>query len=159
VATLGDVAKLVRSKNAGRFWLTIDIMFGDVEAYRRARDADIAQPRRHCPPLQPQAGRLHRRQSRRCPSDQSELYKGDQLPMGPMHRTRQHLVEQQANRHYRIEDGPLGVAADVVALAHSALAENREQGTGVILHIEASLGYCRPCRRSESPPRAAFSKL
>jgi hypothetical protein len=41
MATLGDVAKLVRSKNAGRFWLTIDIMFDDVEAYRRAGDADI----------------------------------------------------------------------------------------------------------------------
>jgi hypothetical protein len=41
VATLGDVAKLVRSKNAGPFWLTIDIMFDDVEAYRRALDADI----------------------------------------------------------------------------------------------------------------------
>jgi hypothetical protein len=41
MATLGDVAKLVRSKNAGPFWLTIDIMFDDVEVYRRARDADI----------------------------------------------------------------------------------------------------------------------
>jgi hypothetical protein len=41
MATLGDVAKLVRSKNAGPFWLTIDIMFDDVEAYRRAGDADI----------------------------------------------------------------------------------------------------------------------
>ena len=27
MATLGDLAKLVRSKNAGPFWLTIDIMF------------------------------------------------------------------------------------------------------------------------------------
>ena len=37
MATLGDLAKLVRSKNAGPFWLTIDIMFDDAEAYRRAR--------------------------------------------------------------------------------------------------------------------------
>jgi len=32
MATLGDLAKLVRSKNAGPFWLTIDIMFDDAEA-------------------------------------------------------------------------------------------------------------------------------
>src|SRR5947209_3491741 len=41
MATLGDLAKLVRSKNAGPFWLTIDIMFDEAEAYRRARDAEI----------------------------------------------------------------------------------------------------------------------
>jgi hypothetical protein len=41
MATLGDLAKLVRSKNAGPFWLTIDIMFDDVDAYRCARDAEI----------------------------------------------------------------------------------------------------------------------
>ena len=29
MATLADLAKLVRSKNAGPFWLTIDIMFDD----------------------------------------------------------------------------------------------------------------------------------
>jgi Domain of unknown function (DUF4387) len=29
MATLGELAKLVRSKNAGPFWLTIDIMFND----------------------------------------------------------------------------------------------------------------------------------
>ena len=40
MATLGDLAKLVRSKNAGP-WLTIDIMFDNAEAYRRARDAEI----------------------------------------------------------------------------------------------------------------------
>jgi Domain of unknown function (DUF4387)/Acyclic terpene utilisation family protein AtuA len=41
MATLGDLAKLVRSKNAGPFWLTIDIMFDDAQAYRRVRDAEI----------------------------------------------------------------------------------------------------------------------
>jgi hypothetical protein len=41
VATLGELARLVRSKNAGPFWLTIDIMFDDAGAYRRARDAEI----------------------------------------------------------------------------------------------------------------------
>src|SRR5690349_6456236 len=33
MATLGELAKLVRSKNAGPFWLTIDIMFEDPDAY------------------------------------------------------------------------------------------------------------------------------
>ena len=45
MATLGDLAKLVRSKNAGPFWLTIDIMFDDADAYRRARDAEIVNLR------------------------------------------------------------------------------------------------------------------
>ena len=40
-ATIGDLAVLVRSKNAGPFWLTIDIMFDDAEKYRRVRDSDI----------------------------------------------------------------------------------------------------------------------
>jgi hypothetical protein len=52
IATLGDLAKLVRSKNAGPFWL-IDIIFDDAEAYRRARDAETRHPRRHRAPLQP----------------------------------------------------------------------------------------------------------
>jgi len=37
----------VRSKNAGPFWLTIDIMFDDAEAYRRARDAEIVNVVNH----------------------------------------------------------------------------------------------------------------
>src|ERR1700751_1798930 len=41
MATLGELAKLVRSKNAGPFWLTIDIMFDDAEKYRRVRDGDV----------------------------------------------------------------------------------------------------------------------
>ena len=41
MATLGELAKLVRSKNAGPFWLTIDIMFDDGDAYCRARDAEV----------------------------------------------------------------------------------------------------------------------
>ena len=41
MATLGDLAVLVRSKNAGPFWLTIDIMFDDPEKYRRVRDSEI----------------------------------------------------------------------------------------------------------------------
>src|SRR5690349_2632700 len=40
-ATIGDLAVLVRSKNAGPFWLTIDIMFDDAGKYRRVRDSEI----------------------------------------------------------------------------------------------------------------------
>ena len=40
-ATLGDLAKLVRSKNAGPFWLTIDIMFDNPDYYRRVRDSEV----------------------------------------------------------------------------------------------------------------------
>lgn len=41
MATIADLAVLVRSKNAGPFWLTIDIMFDNEAAYRRVRDSDI----------------------------------------------------------------------------------------------------------------------
>ena len=39
--TIGDLAVLVRSKNAGPFWLTIDIMFDDEGKYRQVRDSAI----------------------------------------------------------------------------------------------------------------------
>jgi hypothetical protein len=39
-ATIGDLAVLVRSKNAGPFWLTIDIMFDNPDNYRRVRDSE-----------------------------------------------------------------------------------------------------------------------
>ena len=38
--TIADLAVLVRSKNAGPFWLTIDVMFDNQEAYRRVRDSE-----------------------------------------------------------------------------------------------------------------------
>jgi uncharacterized protein DUF4387 len=38
--TIADLAVLVRSKNAGAFWLTIDIMFDNAEHYRRVRDSE-----------------------------------------------------------------------------------------------------------------------
>lgn len=53
--TIADLAVLVRSKNAGPFWLTIDIMFDDADSYRRVRDseainrADIARMYRRDP--------------------------------------------------------------------------------------------------------------
>ena len=40
-STIADLAVLVRSKNAGPFWLTIDIMFDDPEKYRRVRDGEV----------------------------------------------------------------------------------------------------------------------
>src|SRR5438105_3994559 len=41
MATIADLAVLVRSKNAGPFWLTIDVMFDDEGNYRRVRDSEI----------------------------------------------------------------------------------------------------------------------
>jgi hypothetical protein len=41
---LHALAALVRSKNAGPFWLTIDVMFRDEDGYRRALAAGIADP-------------------------------------------------------------------------------------------------------------------
>jgi hypothetical protein len=38
--TLAKTAKLVRSKNAGPFWLTLDIMFEDADVYRQVRDQE-----------------------------------------------------------------------------------------------------------------------
>ena len=44
MSTLGDVAEKVRSKNAGPFWLTIDVFCGSSEAVQRVRDGrDSAQ--------------------------------------------------------------------------------------------------------------------
>ncbi len=38
---LRELARLIRSKNAGPFMLTIDIMFSDEKTYQRVRDAQI----------------------------------------------------------------------------------------------------------------------
>jgi hypothetical protein len=35
MATLGDLAKLIRSKNAGSFMLTFDVMFEEEDVYRK----------------------------------------------------------------------------------------------------------------------------
>lgn len=37
--TVGEAADLVRSKNAGPFWQTLDVFLPDDEAYRRVADA------------------------------------------------------------------------------------------------------------------------
>jgi hypothetical protein len=36
--TLGDLAQLVRSKNAGPYWLTLDVFFADNAGYEQAVD-------------------------------------------------------------------------------------------------------------------------
>ncbi len=36
---LGDFTKLIRSKNAGPFWLTIDILFDNYEAYEAVKQS------------------------------------------------------------------------------------------------------------------------
>jgi hypothetical protein len=39
--TLGELARLIRSKNAGPFELTFDVMFADPEVYERVRDSGV----------------------------------------------------------------------------------------------------------------------
>lgn len=41
MTALGELARLIRSKNAGPFELTFDIMFDDEATYRRVRDAGV----------------------------------------------------------------------------------------------------------------------
>jgi hypothetical protein len=41
MARLDEIAKVIRSKNAGPFCLTLDILFGDVDSYQRVVDANI----------------------------------------------------------------------------------------------------------------------
>ena len=40
MATLGEMARLIRSKNAGPFELTFDIMFDDREGFQRVFDSN-----------------------------------------------------------------------------------------------------------------------
>jgi hypothetical protein len=42
--TLGDLSELVRAKNAGPFWLTLDVFLRDAAAYRRATQAQVVTP-------------------------------------------------------------------------------------------------------------------
>jgi len=43
-ACLGDLAEQVRSKNAGPFWLTLDVFFTTEAAYRRVVDSRAVTP-------------------------------------------------------------------------------------------------------------------
>lgn len=42
--TLGDLSELVRAKNAGPFWVTLDVFLRDEEAYRTATEARVVTP-------------------------------------------------------------------------------------------------------------------
>jgi hypothetical protein len=44
VARLGDLAQLIRSKNAGPFALTFDILFAGAEMYRRVKATGVLGP-------------------------------------------------------------------------------------------------------------------
>ena len=41
---LGDICRHVRSKNAGPFWVTVDLFFGSEETYKRYRDTPSLGP-------------------------------------------------------------------------------------------------------------------
>lgn len=44
--TIGEVADLVRSKNAGPFWQTLDVFCADDESYARIADDSVITPAR-----------------------------------------------------------------------------------------------------------------
>lgn len=46
MATIGEMAKYIRSKNAGPFWLTVDIFCKDQLAFQQIRDAKSIAPDR-----------------------------------------------------------------------------------------------------------------
>ncbi|PQP23517.1 DUF4387 domain-containing protein [Rhodococcus opacus] len=39
--TIGDVASLVRAKNAGPFWLTLEVFFPDSASYRAVQESGV----------------------------------------------------------------------------------------------------------------------
>ena len=41
MAKLKDLAKVIRSKNAGPFEITFDVMFADAERYKRVKDSGV----------------------------------------------------------------------------------------------------------------------
>jgi uncharacterized protein DUF4387 len=45
MAKLYELAKLIRSKNAGPFQLTIDVMFEDAETYQRVLASGVLSPK------------------------------------------------------------------------------------------------------------------
>ena len=73
MATIADLAVLVRSKNAGPFWLTIDIMFDNEAAYRRVRDSDIVSRTAVARMFGRRTGRGDHGQSRRRDGDQGQF--------------------------------------------------------------------------------------
>ena len=49
MARLEDLASVLRSKNAGPFQITVDILFEDDDTYRRVRDCGALAPARIAP--------------------------------------------------------------------------------------------------------------
>lgn len=45
---ISDLAKVVRSKNAGPFYLTLDVMFGDQETYQRVQSSGAINKKTIC---------------------------------------------------------------------------------------------------------------
>ena len=45
MAKLRDIARVVRGKNAGALYLTLDVMFEDDAIYRKVRDSGVLSPR------------------------------------------------------------------------------------------------------------------
>jgi protein involved in polysaccharide export with SLBB domain len=43
-ATLSSLAKVIRSKNAGPFQVTVDLLFGSESAYERVRQSGVLTP-------------------------------------------------------------------------------------------------------------------
>ena len=48
MATLNDLAKIIRSKNSGPFELTFDIIFNDEHTYQKVKDSGLLTPERFC---------------------------------------------------------------------------------------------------------------
>ena len=46
MSKIGEVCRHVRSKNAGPFWITLDVFFDGEEQYRRYRDDPAFSPER-----------------------------------------------------------------------------------------------------------------
>jgi hypothetical protein len=46
VTTLAEIAKLIRSKNAGPFELTIDVIFDDLDTMHRVADSNVLSAER-----------------------------------------------------------------------------------------------------------------
>ena len=49
MAKLRDMAKVIRSKNAGALQFTLDVMFEDPDTYERVRDSGELTPRKLAP--------------------------------------------------------------------------------------------------------------
>ena len=45
MAELGDIAKYIRSKSAGPFWVTIDIFCHDADSFERVAGSPVLAPR------------------------------------------------------------------------------------------------------------------